>query len=111
MMIDPLSNLSHIPGTAALSPDGCNVAFWAWGRGDHARIAAFSVYGVDRDVQQVAALAVPHGLTPFVRWIDHARFEYGCILPDGTPAVEIVELGGTPAPVSTPAFIRVRRTG
>ncbi|MBK9125921.1 MAG: hypothetical protein IPM16_22725 [Chloroflexi bacterium] len=110
-MIDPLSDPSHIPGTTALSPDGCNVAFWEWGRGHSARVATFSVYGVDREVQQIAALNIPYGLAPFVRWIDHARFEYGCILPNGTPMVEIAELGHTPAPAPVPAFIRVRRTG
>ncbi len=110
-MIDPFTDPSHVPGTAALSPDGCNVAFWEWSRGDGRRVATFSVYGVDRDVQQVATLTIPPGLTPFVRWIDHARFEYGCILPNGTPVVEVAQLGRAPEPASFPALIWVRRTG
>lgn len=92
-MINPQYDHMLFAGGTALSPDGCNVAFWEWGRGENGRVALFSVYGVDRDVRQIAAVTIPIGLAPFVRWLDHARFEYGYVLRSGVPVVNITELG------------------
>lgn len=94
--------------TAVLAPGGLNAIYWEWMGQFAVRVVRFMLYGVERDEQFVAALTIPRGCVPFVRWVDAVHFQYGYVLPNG---IEVAKTMRLPPAAAQPARRPSGRTG